>query len=61
MYNNDLYTIPASLAGLPCMTVPIGLSENKMPIGIQIIAPPFQEEKMFKMAQFIEENYSIKK
>jgi aspartyl-tRNA(Asn)/glutamyl-tRNA(Gln) amidotransferase subunit A len=56
MYYNDLFTIPASLAGLPCMSVPVGFSKNKLPLGLQIIAKPYDEVTMFRFANIIEQN-----
>lgn len=54
MYMNDIFTIPASLAGLPCMTQPIGLSKNGLPIGLQIIGNNFDELTMLKVAKILE-------
>lgn len=54
MYMNDIFTIPASLAGLPCMTQPIGLSKNGLPIGLQIIGNSFDELTMLKVAKILE-------
>lgn len=47
MYMNDILTIPVNLAGLPAMSLPAGFSEN-MPVGLQIIAKPFDEETMYQ-------------
>ncbi|MCZ3394152.1 amidase family protein, partial [Enterococcus faecium] len=47
MYMNDVLTIPVNLAGLPAMSVPAGFSDN-MPVGLQIIAKPFDEETMYQ-------------
>lgn len=54
MYLNDIFTIPASLAGLPCMNVPIGLSENGLPLGLQLIGRAFEEGTILKAAHAIE-------
>ena len=54
MYLNDVFTIPASLAGLPGMSLPIGLSNAGLPLGIQIIGRSFDEETIFKVADVIE-------
>jgi aspartyl-tRNA(Asn)/glutamyl-tRNA(Gln) amidotransferase subunit A len=43
MYLNDVFTVPASLAGLPAMSVPAGLSGNGLPLGLQIIGRPLDE------------------
>lgn len=47
MYMNDILTIPVNLAGLPGMSLPAGFS-HKMPIGLQLIAPRFREDTMYK-------------
>ncbi len=54
MYLNDVFTIPASLAGLPGMSLPIGLSNAGLPLGLQIIGRSFDEETIFKIADVIE-------
>lgn len=56
MYNNDLFTVPASLAGLPCMSVPVGFSQNNLPLGLQLIAKSYDEENLFKFASVIEKS-----
>ena len=43
MYLNDVFTVPASLAGLPAMSVPAGLSADGLPLGLQIIGRPLDE------------------
>ncbi len=53
MYNYDVTTTPASIAGLPAISIPIGKIENKH-VGLQIITPPFQEELIFKLAKDFE-------
>jgi aspartyl-tRNA(Asn)/glutamyl-tRNA(Gln) amidotransferase subunit A len=50
MYLADIFTIPVNLAGLPAMSVPCGFSPQELPIGLQIIAPPFREETIFQVA-----------
>ncbi len=54
MYMNDVFTIPASLAGLPGLALPIGLSKNGLPLGLQLIGRAFDEETVFKVAEVIE-------
>lgn len=54
MYLNDVFTIPASLAGLPGMSLPIGLSASGLPLGLQIIGRSFDEATVFKIADVIE-------
>ena len=55
MYLNDVLTVPASLAGLPAMSVPAGLNENGLPYGLQLISKPFEEKLIFKAGKFIED------
>jgi len=50
MYLSDIYTTPASLAGLPAISVPRG-EVDKMPIGLQIIGPQFYDEFIFEIAE----------
>ena len=55
MYLNDVFTIPASMAGMPGMALPIGLSGDGLPLGLQLIGKPFDEETIFRVAQTIED------
>ena len=55
MYNNDLLTISANLAGIPAASVPAGLVDG-MPAGLQIMAKRFDEGNVFKVSDFIERN-----
>lgn len=54
MYLNDIFTIPASMAGLPCISIPAGLSSKKLPIGLQLITARFDEDKLFQIASTLE-------
>ncbi len=49
-YLGDLYTVPMSLAGLPCMSMPCGVHSNGRPIGVQLTCARFQEAKMLGIA-----------
>ena len=49
-YLGDLYTVPMSLAGLPCMSMPCGIHSNGRPIGVQITCARFNEAKMLGIA-----------
>jgi aspartyl-tRNA(Asn)/glutamyl-tRNA(Gln) amidotransferase subunit A len=60
MYLNDIFTIPASLAGMPAMSVPAGLDKDTLPLGLQIIANHFDEQTMFNIALALEESLAIK-
>jgi aspartyl-tRNA(Asn)/glutamyl-tRNA(Gln) amidotransferase subunit A len=46
MYLSDIFTIPCNLAGLPGISIPCGFSKEGLPIGLQLLAPSFQEEKL---------------
>jgi len=54
MYLNDVFTVPASLAGLPGISVPAGLSAEGLPLGLQVIGRPFDEETMFRASHVLE-------
>ena len=54
MYLGDIYTISVNLAGLPGMTVPSGLDQNGLPVGVQFIADCYQEKKMIRAAYAFE-------
>ncbi len=54
MYLNDVFTVPANLAGLPGISVPAGLSEQGLPLGLQLLAPSFREDRIFSAASAIE-------
>jgi aspartyl-tRNA(Asn)/glutamyl-tRNA(Gln) amidotransferase subunit A len=54
MYLSDIYTISANLAGIPGISVPCGFTEGGLPIGLQILAPPFEEEKLLRVARMYE-------
>ena len=54
MYLSDIYTISANLAGLPAMSIPCGFSSTKLPIGLQLQAPPFEEERLLRAARMFE-------
>jgi aspartyl-tRNA(Asn)/glutamyl-tRNA(Gln) amidotransferase subunit A len=54
MYLNDVFTVPASLAGVPAMSVPAGLSAEGLPLGLQVIGRHFDEETVFAVAASLE-------
>ncbi len=54
MYLNDALTIPASMAGLPCISIPGGLTSKNLPIGLQLITNRFEEDKLFRVASELE-------
>jgi aspartyl-tRNA(Asn)/glutamyl-tRNA(Gln) amidotransferase subunit A len=49
-YLADIFTLPASLAGLPCMSVPVGLGEGNMPVGMQLIGNYLDEARLLNVA-----------
>jgi aspartyl-tRNA(Asn)/glutamyl-tRNA(Gln) amidotransferase subunit A len=54
MYLNDVFTVPASLAGVPAMSVPAGLDAQGLPLGLQIIGRHFDEETVFAVGGALE-------
>ncbi len=54
MWLNDVFTVPASLAGLPGLSLPTGLSSDGLPLGLQLIGRPFDEETVLKVAGVLE-------
>ncbi len=54
MYLSDIYTIGANLAGIPAMSIPCGFTRGGLPIGLQLQAPPFAEEKLLRVARMHE-------
>ena len=54
MYLNDVFTVTVNMAGLPGIAVPAGLSSDGLPLGLQLIGKPFDEETLFQTAAAIE-------
>ena len=54
MYLNDVFTVPASMAGIPGMSVPAGLDASGLPLGLQVLGRPFDEETVFAVAGVLE-------
>jgi aspartyl-tRNA(Asn)/glutamyl-tRNA(Gln) amidotransferase subunit A len=54
MYLNDVFTVPASLAGLPGISVPAGLTGDGLPLGLQVLGKPFDEETVIRVGHAIE-------
>ncbi len=59
MYKNDIYTVPTSLAGLPGISIPSGLSANGLPLGIQFIGNYFEEKKLLQIAALAEKELNF--
>ena len=60
MYLNDFCAVPASLAGLPAISIPCGLAEPPeggpaLPVGLQLVAPPFGENRLIEAAFALEQ------
>jgi aspartyl-tRNA(Asn)/glutamyl-tRNA(Gln) amidotransferase subunit A len=55
MYLNDVFTVTVNMAGLPGIAVPAGLSDEGLPLGLQLIGRPFDEEMLFRTGQVIED------
>lgn len=56
MYLNDIFTVSVNLAGLPALSLPIGLSASGLPYGMQLIGKPFDEANIFKVAYKLEQD-----
>ncbi len=54
MYLSDIYTIAANLAGIPGISIPCGFDNNNLPIGLQILAPAFAEDRLLRTARMFE-------
>ncbi|MGB2705401.1 MAG: Asp-tRNA(Asn)/Glu-tRNA(Gln) amidotransferase subunit GatA [Candidatus Omnitrophota bacterium] len=61
MYLSDIFTIPANLAGIPGISIPCGFTKNDLPIGLQLLAKPFDEETLIRVAYTFEKNTGFHK
>ncbi len=61
MYLSDKFTVTANLAGIPAISVPVGLTGENLPLGLQIMANFFQESLLFKLAFLLEKKVKFKK
>ena len=55
MYLGDIFTIPANLAGVCAISLPCGFADNNLPVGLQIIGPPFREDLILRAAHAYEQ------
>jgi len=63
MYLSDVFTVNCNLAGIPGISLPCGFSSSVLPIGLQILGKPFDEEAIFRVAYTFEQNtdYHLKR
>jgi len=61
MYLTDIYTLPINLAGVPAISLNCGYNKNNLPIGLQIIGKPFDEETIIRAAYNFEQNNDVEK
>ena len=59
MYLSDVFTIPANLAGVPAISVPVGLDEQGLPIGLQLTAPVLREDLLLRVADALERELAL--
>ena len=53
-YSSDVFTVPASLAGLPCMSIPVRLNSNQLPLGLQVMTNLYDEETLLRVGYVLE-------
>ncbi len=58
-FMDDILVIPVNMAGLPGMSIPMGFSKDKLPIGLHIIGNSFEEAKMYQFASFVEKKLKL--
>jgi len=61
MYLNDIFTVPVNLSGLPAISVPAGHDKNNLPLGLQLIGKPFDEQTILNLSLAIEKRANFKK
>jgi aspartyl-tRNA(Asn)/glutamyl-tRNA(Gln) amidotransferase subunit A len=54
MYLEDIFTVQANMVGIPAISIPVGKNKNNMPIGIQLMAKPFEENTLLAISKIIE-------
>jgi aspartyl-tRNA(Asn)/glutamyl-tRNA(Gln) amidotransferase subunit A len=59
MYLMDVFTLPCNLAGLPGMSIPCGFSASGLPIGLQILARPFEEALLLRIGRAFEREHDF--
>ena len=61
MYLNDIFTVPANLAGIPAISIPSGKDSKGFPLGLQLIGKTLDEQKLLNIALAIEKRSGFKK
>ena len=61
MYLNDIFTVPVNLAGLPAISIPTGHDVNKLPLGLQLIGKPFDEQTILNLSLSIQKSAGFKR
>ena len=59
MYLSDIFTLSPNLAGIPCISIPYGMSSNGLPIGVQILGNYFDESTLIQTAYMLEKTSDI--
>ncbi|MBM3329637.1 MAG: Asp-tRNA(Asn)/Glu-tRNA(Gln) amidotransferase subunit GatA [Calditrichaeota bacterium] len=54
MYLSDIFTVTANLAGIPALSIPVGTDDRGLPVGVQLMAPPFREDLLIGSARLLE-------
>ena len=60
-YLNDIFTVSANLAGLPALSLPVHFTEDRLPVGVQLMGPAFEEQKLLNVALALEEDLNVRR
>ena len=60
MYLNDIFTVPVNLAGLPAISIPSGYDKNNLPLGLQLIGRPFDEQMILNLSLALQKRMNFK-
>jgi aspartyl-tRNA(Asn)/glutamyl-tRNA(Gln) amidotransferase subunit A len=61
MYKQDIFTLPASLAGVPAVSTPCGMAPGNLPLGVQLVAPMFEESRLLRLAYTLEQDLGLQR
>ena len=61
MYLNDIFTVPVNLAGLPAISLPAGYDKKKLPLGLQLIGKPFDEQTILNLSLALQKRINFKR